>query len=160
GTAVERLAAQERRRLVGHADGHEHLALGGELADGMVAVVGAKEVVVTVDMDAVGAAEQAFAPRAQEVPVALEHDHRMLTAVEDVHAVLAVDGNGCDITKFPAVRQLGPVLDHAITMLATSEDYRHVGAPCQAVLVRPSSSPRSSPRSSESGSWCWRMAPR
>ena len=126
GAAVERLAAQERRGLVGHADGQQHLALGGDLADRVVAVVGAVEVVVAVDMDAVGAAEQAFAPRAQEVAVAVEHHHRMLAAIEDIDAVLAVDRHRRDVAELPAVGQLGPVLDHAITMLAASEDYGHV----------------------------------
>src|SRR5215510_9636874 len=46
GTAVERLTAQERRRLVGHADGHQHLAVAGDLADGVVAVVGTVKDVV------------------------------------------------------------------------------------------------------------------
>ena len=40
----------------------------------------------------VGAAEQALAPRPQEIAVAVEHHHGMLTAVEDVDAVLAVAG--------------------------------------------------------------------
>ena len=58
--AVEWLAAQEGGGLVGHADGQQDLAVGGDLADRMVAVVGAVERVVAVDMDAVGAAEQAL----------------------------------------------------------------------------------------------------
>ena len=88
----------------------------------MVAVVGAVERVVAVDVDAVRAAEQAFAPGAQEVAVAVEHHHRMLAAVEDVDAVLAVDGDRRDVAELPAVGQLGPVLDHAITMLAAAQD--------------------------------------
>src|SRR6266853_107253 len=118
--AVERLAAQERSGLVGYADGQQDLALGGDLANRMVAVIGAVEVVVAVDVDAVGAAEQAFAPRAQELAVAVEHHHRMLATIEDIDTVLAVDGDRGDVAELPAVGQLGPVLDHAITMLAAA----------------------------------------
>ena len=117
------LPLRNGRGLVGHADGQQHLAVGRDLADRVVAVVGAVERVVAVDMDAVRAAEQAFAPRAQEVAVAVEHHHRMLAAIEDIDVVLAVDGHGGDVAELPAVGQLGPVLDHAITMLAASKDY-------------------------------------
>src|SRR5262245_29223943 len=49
----------------------------------------------------------------------------MLTAVEDVDPVLAVDAHRCHVAEFPAVGQLGPVLDHAIAMLAAAQDHRH-----------------------------------
>src|ERR1700722_4828738 len=91
----------------------------------MVAIVGAVERVVAVDVDAVGAAEQAFAPRAQELAVAVEHHHGMLAAVEDIDMVFAVDGDRRHVAELPAVGQLRPVLDHAITMFAASKDYRH-----------------------------------
>jgi hypothetical protein len=70
-------------------------------------------------------AEQALAPRPQEVAVAVEHDHGMLPAVEDIDTVLAVDGHRRDVAKFPAVGQLGPVLDRAIAMLAAAQHHRH-----------------------------------
>ena len=154
--AVERLAAQERRGLVGHADGQQDLALGGDLANRMVAVVGAVEVVVAVDMDAVGAAEQAFAPRAQEIAVAVEHHHRMLAAIEDVDAVLAVDGDGRDIAELPAVGQLAPS-----SRPRDSDARRCPGSlTLLGLLLRPSWPPKSSPPSSRSGNWCWRRARR
>src|ERR1700721_1109561 len=59
GAAVERLAAHERRRLVRNADGQQHLAIAGAFADGVVAVVGAIEIVVGIDVRAGGAREQA-----------------------------------------------------------------------------------------------------
>ncbi len=64
GAAVKRLAAHERRRLVRDADRQQHLAVGGAFAHGVVAVVGAIEIVVGVDVQAVRAVEQAFAPAA------------------------------------------------------------------------------------------------
>ena len=95
-------------------------------AHGVVAVVGAIELVVGVDVHAVRAAEQAFAPAREEIAVAVEHDHRMLAAVEDIDAVLAVDGDRGDVVERPAVRQLRPVLDHAVAMLAGAENGWHV----------------------------------
>ena len=66
----------------------------------MVAVVGAIEIVVGVDVQPVRAAEQAFAPALDEIAVAIEHHHRMGAAVEDVDAVLAVDRDGSDVGEF------------------------------------------------------------
>src|SRR5262249_11587433 len=158
GAAIERLAAQEGCGLVGHADGQQHLALGGHLADRVVAVVGAVEGVVAVDMDAVRATEQAFAPRAQEVALAVEYHHGMLTAVEDVHVVLAVDRDRRDIAELPAVGQLRPVLHDALTMRAGAYGCGHVFL--LWTLAMPSSPSKSSPPTSASGNSCWRRAPR
>ena len=129
GAAMERLAAHERRRLVRDADGQQHLAVGGAFAHGVVAVIGAIEIVVGVDVQAVGAGEQAFAPAAQEIAVAVEHHHRMVAAVEDVDAVLAVDRDGGDVGELPAVRQLRPVFDDAVAVFARAENGWHVLLP-------------------------------
>jgi hypothetical protein len=80
----------------------------------MVAVIGAVEMIVGVDMQAVRAAEQAFAPASDEIALAVEHNHRVGAAIENVDAVLAVDRDGSDIGEIPALRQLR----HAVAMLA------------------------------------------
>src|SRR5581483_11798555 len=129
GAAVKWLAAHIGRGLVRDADGEQHLAVGGAFAHGVIAIVGAIEIVVGVDMQAVGALEQAFAPALDEIAVAIEHDHRVLAAIEDVDAVLAVDRHGGRIGELPAVRQFGPVLHYTITMLAGAEDVFHVLPP-------------------------------
>ena len=108
GAAVKRLAAHERRRLVRDADRQQHLSVGRALAHGVVAVIGAVEIVVGIDVQAVGAVEQAFAPAGDEIALAVQHHHRMFAAVEDVDAVLAVDRDGGDVGKAPAVRQFCP----------------------------------------------------
>ncbi len=124
---MERLAAHERRRLVRNADRQQHLAVGGAFAHGMVAVVGAVKLVVGVDMQAMRTAKQAFAPVRDEISVAVEHDHRMLTAVEDIDAVLAVDRDGSDVGELPSRRQLRPVFHHAVAVFARAENGAHVG---------------------------------
>ena len=129
GAAVKRLAAHERRRLVRDADGQQHLAVGRALAHGMVAVIGAIEIVVGIDVQTMRAVEQAFAPAGDEIALAVEHHHRMVAAVEDVDAVLAVDRDGSGVGQAPAVRQFCPVLHHAVTMLARAENSRHVFLP-------------------------------
>ena len=101
GAAMERLAAHERRRLVRDADGQQHLAVGGALAHGMVAVIGAIEIVVGVDVQPVGAVEQPFAPACDEIAVAIQHHHRMRAAIEQIDAVLGVDRDGSDIGEIP-----------------------------------------------------------
>src|SRR6185295_12871177 len=70
GAAVKRLAAHERRRLVRDADREQHLAIGGALAHGVVAVVGAIQIVVGIDVQAVRAVEQVFAPAGDEIALA------------------------------------------------------------------------------------------
>ena len=129
GAAMERLAAHERRRLVRDADGQQHLAVDSAFAHGVVAVVGAIEIVLGVDVQPMRAAEQAFAPALDEIAVAVEHHHRMGAAVEDIDAVVAVDRDGGDVGEIPAVRQLCPVLHHAVAMLARAENGWHVFSP-------------------------------
>ena len=105
GAAVERLAAHVGRRLAGKADGQQHLAVGGALAHRVVAVVGAVEIVVRVDVQPVRAVEQPFAPASDEAAVAVQHHHRVLAAIEHIDAVLAVDRDRRDVGQVPAVGQ-------------------------------------------------------
>src|ERR1041385_6547207 len=58
GAAVERLVAHEHGRLLRNADRKQHLAVYRALAHRMVAIVGAIEVVVGIDVQAVRPAEQ------------------------------------------------------------------------------------------------------
>ena len=78
------------------------------LAHGVVAVVGAVEIVVGVDVHAVRALEQALAPRAQEIALAIEHDHRVLAAIEDVDPILAVHADRRHVLEIPARRAASP----------------------------------------------------
>ena len=129
GAAVKRLAAHEWRRLVRDADGQQHLAVGGAFSHGVVAIIGAIEMVVGVDMQTVRTVEQAFAPAPEEISLAVQHHHRMVAAVEDIDAVLAVDRDGSGVSQAPAVRQLGPVFNHAVTVFARAENGRHAFLP-------------------------------
>src|SRR6185503_18322530 len=121
--AVEGRAAHVGRRLPRHAKLEQHLALGGALPHHVPAVVGAVEDVVRVDVQPVRARKGSLAPRADEVALAVEHDHRVLAAVEYVDPVLAVHRDGGDVLEFPALGQLRPVLEHAIPMVSATEDH-------------------------------------
>src|SRR3954452_25594150 len=92
----------------------------------MVAVIGAIEIIFAVDVQAVRPAEQAFAPAFYEIALAVEHDHRMGASIEDVDAILAVDGYRGHVCEIPALGQFRPVLYDAIAMLARAENDRHV----------------------------------
>ena len=72
----------------------------GALAHGVIAVVGAVEIVVRVDVQAVRAAKQPLAPALDEAAVAVQHHHRVLAAIEHVDAVLAVDRDRADSVRF------------------------------------------------------------
>src|SRR5690348_16511582 len=88
-------------------------------------------------MQPMGAAEQAFAKTGDEIALAVEHHHRMFAAVEDVDAVLAVDCDGGNIGELPAVRQLAPVFDDAVAMLARAQDGRHVSPHLLLIMRSP-----------------------
>src|SRR3989304_1281941 len=108
GGPFEGLAALERRRLVGVADGQEQFAFWGELADRVVAVVRQPDLAVGPDGDAVGAADEPLAPGAEEVPLPIEHDDRGLAPVEDVHVVTGVHRHAGRFDVAPALGQLPP----------------------------------------------------
>src|SRR4029079_9826922 len=91
----------------------------------MAGIVGQVERVVDIDVDAVRARKLALAPRAQEIAFAIEHDDRMLAAVERVDAVLAVDRDRRDVLELPAFGKLCPVLDDSIAVLAAPQDRCH-----------------------------------
>ena len=98
-TAVERLAAHERRWLAGDAKCQQHLSRERALADGMVAVIGEPDCVVWRHEHAVGARELPFPERAQEVAVAIEDDHRMGTSIEDVDVIVLVHADAADFLE-------------------------------------------------------------
>ena len=124
--AVERLAAHIRRGFAGDADGQQHLAVEGALANRVVAVVGQPERVVRRHVHAVRPHEDALAPRAQEIAVAVEHAHRVLAAVEGVNIVVLVDADRSDVgVEFHARRQLRPIVGHLVMIGVRSKYYRH-----------------------------------
>jgi hypothetical protein len=94
---VERLAAHVGFRLPGDAEGQEDLAIQRAVPDGVIAVVGEPQGVVRRHVHAVRTVKHAFAPRAQEVTVPVEHDHGVLAPVERIHTVLLVDPDGGDV---------------------------------------------------------------
>src|SRR5262249_7769155 len=121
--AVEGLAAHVRGRPAGDADGELNLSKARAPSDRVIAVIGAVEVVVAVDVQAMGAPEDALAPGSQEASRAVEDDHRVGAAVEDVDLILAVDADRGDVRQLPPFRQLAPTLDHPVAMLAASQDH-------------------------------------
>ncbi len=71
------------------------------------------------------ARENAFAPRAQKISVAIEHHHRVLTTIEDIDIVLLVDTDRADFAQRPAWWDLGPVVDLLVAVVALTDDVRH-----------------------------------
>src|SRR5262249_7534049 len=80
--------------------------------------------VVRPHMDAVRPRILALSPGAQEIAVAVEHHHRMLSAAKGIDIVVLVDADRGDLLERPAVRQFRPVLDDAVLVVAASADRR------------------------------------
>ena len=93
GAAVERLAAHVRSRLAGQAERHQHLAVQRALTNRVVAVIGQPHRVIRPHVQAVRAGKQPLPPGAQEIAGAVEHDHRVLAAVEYIDVVAAIDAD-------------------------------------------------------------------
>ncbi len=124
--AMEGLAAHVRRRLAGDAEGQQHLAVERAVPDGVVAVVGQPQGLVGRHVDAVGAMKDTFAPGAQEVAVAIQHDHRVLAPIECVDAILLVDPDRGDVgVELLPRRQLRPAVDDLVPIGARAQDDRH-----------------------------------
>ena len=121
---------------VAHADGLQQLAVGGELEELAVMLVGEPDVVVLVDADRVRKLEHPGAPRADELAVAVEDHDRMLgVAVEAEHPVLQVDRDRAG----PDLDTVGGTLPFRIGLvpvLAAADDRVHFPRPfpqCRSV---------------------------
>jgi hypothetical protein len=95
----------------------------------VVAVIGAIEIILGINVQPMRAVEQAFAPARDEIALAVEHHHRVGAAIEDIDAVFAVDRDRGDVGEVPALRQLRPILHHAVAVFARAENGRHVSSP-------------------------------
>jgi hypothetical protein len=54
-------------------------------------------------VDAVGSRILLLTPRSQKVALAIEDDHRVLTAVEHINVVAAIDADAANLLEGPAV---------------------------------------------------------
>ena len=104
---------------------------------GVVAVIGQPHRVVGRHVDTVRAAKHPLAPGAQEVALAVEHDHGVPASIERVHPVLRVDADRGDVgVEFLPWRQLRPVVDDLVAICARAQDDRHCALPGRAVTRR------------------------
>ena len=118
GAPVKRFTTHEWRRLAAQPQREEHLALQGTLAHGVITVVRTEERPIGACSDAMGAREEAFPPRPQEVALAVEHHHRMRPTVKSVDIVIGVDPNRGDFLEPPAIGELRPVFHHFVGIVA------------------------------------------
>ena len=123
GTAVKRLAAHKWRRLAGNAELEQDLAVQGDLAHEMAAIVGQEHRVVGRHVNAVGPRILALAPGSQETALSVEHDHRVLAAIEHIDVVVAVHTDPADLLERPSVGQSRPIGIDAVSELAASDDH-------------------------------------
>jgi hypothetical protein len=117
---MERQTAHVWRRLSGDTNFEEYLAVCCAFADEVTAVIRAIEEVVGVDVQPMRAWKRAFAPRGEEVAIRVEDNHRVVSAIEHIHAVLAVNSHGCNVLELPPLWQFGPVFHNAISILSTA----------------------------------------
>jgi hypothetical protein len=74
--------------------------------------------------------ENALAPGAQEIAVAVEHAHRVGAAIEGVDIVVFVDADRRDIgVELVARRQFGPALGDLVAVAVRAQYDRHGASP-------------------------------
>ena len=94
------------------ADGHQQVAISSELVNDVVSLICAVNLVIRSYRDAVSArCEKVFSPGADKTAVALVDHQPGLAAVDDVNAVVGIDGNATDILVCVASRQLLPAFN-------------------------------------------------
>src|SRR6516162_5228698 len=120
GATIERLAALIGCGFSWNADRHQDFSVEGALPNRVIAVVRQKNRLIVTHGCAMGSFENAIAPRAEEVAIAIEDDDRMFATGEAVDLVLSIDCNGCHFMKSPSVRQRPPVFDHFILVITAS----------------------------------------
>src|SRR5215510_12231980 len=127
GRTIKRDTAKALGRLIGRANGKHELALRGELADRVVAIISTVDGVVRAKVDGMGPArKEPFTPRTQEIALTIENDNRMLAACNQVNIVLGVDIDSCHFDIAPAFWELAPVLHRFIGIrTATEHDVWH-----------------------------------
>src|SRR5215813_4604701 len=126
--AMEWLSAHEGGWLSWNPELEKDLSVQGDLAHEMAAIVCEEHRVVWRHMDAVRSRVLSFAPRPQNVTFAIEDDHRVLTAVENVNVVVVIDADPANLLEGPTLWQFCPVGDNAVLELAGSDDHRTLPA--------------------------------
>lgn len=58
--------------------------------------------------------------------MAIEHDHRVIAAIEDEDVVILVDSDRRDFVEGPSVGKFGPIAVHAIAICALPKNYLSV----------------------------------
>src|ERR1700745_2865247 len=116
--AVKRLPAHVGCGFVRNADCEQNFAIGRALPHGVVAVVGAVQMILSVDVEPVSTRKQSFTPAVDEMAVTVQDYHRMGAPIENIDPIPTVDSDGGDVLEVPTLRQLFPILNHAIAMLA------------------------------------------
>jgi hypothetical protein len=118
----DRAKVDTRRAGVGRdstrTECHQQRPVGRKLSDGVVEIIGAIDGIVWPDCDAVWPSKHAFAPRRNERAVAVEHDQRVLAAVEDEYAITRVRRNGGNFGPTPTGRRLRPAIYCLVTKRA------------------------------------------
>jgi hypothetical protein len=104
--------------LSGCAQGQQRLPLGRELAHDVGAGIDDPDVPLPIELDLVGAAEPALAPRLEQLTLAVEDLHRHVAPVERPDPAPAVDGDARDLA--PGVSER-PAWPHGIDLVADGQ---------------------------------------
>ncbi len=114
------------RRMLGRPEIEHLLAVQRVLADGVIGIVDQVQRVVFAHVHAMRAVrELSFAPRAQEMPVAIVNHHRMVAATEKVDVAFGIAAHARDVCVLVACWKLLPALDELVLERATAHFETH-----------------------------------
>ncbi len=114
GALAKRPSAHEGRRLTRDPDGEQDLPVERALAHRVIAIVGEVDRVVRREVQPMRMLEDALAPGAQDIAVAVENDHRMVAAVKRIDIVVAIDAYRGDIVQAPIRGPFCPAFHRAV----------------------------------------------
>ncbi|MAF11405.1 hypothetical protein CMK11_13225 [Candidatus Poribacteria bacterium] len=130
-------AAQRRLILaadVTRADRQRHFALRIEAMQRVRLVARAVDVVVLVDVEAVGVADDIAAPVIEIRPVLVEDRQEMVAAGVEVDTVLGVAGDARHFSELPALGYLTPSLDDLVPVITCAK--RHANSSHRILYLR------------------------
>jgi hypothetical protein len=72
--------------------------------------------------------EQSLAPGTKKIALGVQNYHGMFAAIENVHVVVSIDRDRCDVVEHPSRRQAAPPGNYFVREFSGAESDCHASA--------------------------------